>query len=161
MNIFFFFWNFSVYDSAEIKSTGTTEANGQSGVNAGRSTAMDVDPLPPERTVNPVAGSRVHEHEENKSQPKVNVGLTSVVDEAPKAPQNTPVAHTDTVAHTGTDTDTHHVRDQDPTRTFIPGQEEHSGQPKGGLVEDPARAGAYTPSNYQTKATDLTGKGTY
>lgn len=154
MNIFFFF-GISVYDSAEIKSTGTTEATGQSGVNAGRSTAMEVDPLPPERTVNPVAGSRVHEHEENKSQPKVNVGLTSVVDEAPKAPQNTPVAHT------GTTTDTHHVRDQDPTRTFIPGQEEHSGQPKGGLVEDPARAGAYTPSNYQTKATDPTGKGTY
>ncbi|KDO60004.1 hypothetical protein CISIN_1g007806mg [Citrus sinensis] len=149
-----------IYDSAEIKSTGTTEATGQSGVNAGRSTAMDVDPLPPERTINPVAGSRVHEHEENRGQPKVNVGLTSVVDEAPKAPQNTPVAHA------GTTTDTHHVRDQDPTRTFIPGQEEHSGQPnvnlqrpKGGLVEDPATAGAYTPSNYQTKATDPTGKG--
>lgn len=142
------------------------EASGQSVVNAGRSSAMDVDPVPPARTVNPLAASHVHEQEENKSQPKVNVGLTSVTDEAPEAPQNTPVSHTITT------TDTHHIRDQDLTRTFIPGQEEHSGQPKfnlqrpkGGLGEDPAglkaTPGAYTPSNYQTEVTDPSGKGNY
>lgn len=98
-------------------------------------------------------------HEENTGQSRVNFGKTSVMGEEPLAPLNTPVAP----GVNGTKVST------DPTKTFVPGQEGRMGQRRVnlerpmGLVEDPHspkdRLEGYTPSNYQTKATDPTGTG--
>ncbi|KAJ4706041.1 low-temperature-induced 65 kDa protein-like [Melia azedarach] len=150
-----------VYETAAIKSAGRVENSGQSGVNAGRSTAMDVDPLPIGQNMKPGGGSHVHGQEERKGQPHVNLGLTSVLGEVPNAPQSTPVSYTAP--------ETHHTRNDEPTRTFVPGQEEHPGEPKvnlqrpKGSEEDPAAPkdgpGACISSNYQSKVTDPTGGG--
>lgn len=65
----------------------------------------------------------------------------------------------------------HHPRDNDPTGSFVHGEEERSGQPRvnlqrpKGLEEDPGTPkdtpGSYVPGNYQAKVGDYTGKGKF
>ncbi|KAK7828879.1 low-temperature-induced 65 kda protein [Quercus suber] len=155
----------TTFESAPVRSAipGQVENTGHSGTNLERSTAMGEDPLAPEeRCVTKVSKTimvlAVPGHEENTRQSRVNFGKTSVMEEEPHAPQNTPVAP----GVNGT-------KVTDPTKTFVPGQEGRMGQRRVdlerpmGLEEDPHapkdRLEGYTPSNYQTKATDPTGTG--
>ncbi|KAK9291845.1 hypothetical protein L1049_019795 [Liquidambar formosana] len=98
--------------------------------------------------------------EENLGQHRVHLVRSSVLEEAPHAPVNTPASFSPGISET---------RVNDRTKNFDHGQEENQGQHRGYLgrstvlKEDPHapkdRPEAHTPANYQTKVTDPTGAG--
>ncbi|XWS50524.1 hypothetical protein CRYUN_Cryun12cG0094100 [Craigia yunnanensis] len=161
-----------MYGSAAVKSvvSGQPEDLSHPGITYERSKAMFPDPLAPTKNSetfypgncktkeNDPANSTVPGLEALVTeQPRVNFGKTTIIVEEPLAPQNTDVRSS------------HQSNDDNPTKTFVHGQEEYPGQPKvnlqrpKGLEEDPAAPkdtlDAYTTTNYQTKVTDPTGKG--
>ncbi|KAK0596366.1 hypothetical protein LWI29_014983 [Acer saccharum] len=100
------------YDSAASKTTAGQVGNLEtSGVNHGRSTAMDVDPLKP----NVKPGSNFHGQEGTKGQHKVTLG--SVMDEdVTHASQNKPVTHYDDAT---TGIHDHKTEDNVPSSTLM------------------------------------------
>ncbi|KAK0597182.1 hypothetical protein LWI29_022675 [Acer saccharum] len=95
------------YDSAASKTTAGQVGNlGTSGVDHGRSTAMDVDPLKP----NVKPGSNFHGQEGTKGQHKVTLGSV-MGEDVTHASQNKPVTHSDD-ATTGI-----HYQDNVPSST--------------------------------------------
>ncbi|XWS37832.1 hypothetical protein CRYUN_Cryun19dG0079200 [Craigia yunnanensis] len=161
-----------IYESAVVKSFVSEQPEDLSrpGITYERSKAMLPDPLAPRESSETFYPGNYKTKENDPEissvpglealvteQPRVNFGKTTVIVEKPLAPQITPVPSS------------HKSKDDNPTKTFVHGQEEYPGQPKvnlqrpKGLEEDPAAPkdtpDAYTTTNYQTKVIDPTGKG--
>ncbi|TXG70900.1 hypothetical protein EZV62_005835 [Acer yangbiense] len=98
------------YDSAASKTTAGQVGNlGTSGVDHGRSTAMDVDPLKP----NVKPGSNFHGQEGTKGQHRVTLGSV-MGEDVTHASQNKPVTHYDDAT---TGIHDHNTKDNVPSST--------------------------------------------